>query len=188
MLTVGSGGQLSAALRGSATEASGWDRSADATVRGVTDLDDKGRPEPPLRADETATLLAFLEWQRATLAWKCSGVDAAGLAATVSTSSMSLGGLWKHQALSEDYWFSRQLLGRDAAEPWDSVDWTADPDWEWHSAADDTAEQLRALWEESVERSRAAVAEALDAGGLDGVVRRPPPDVEPASLRGSYAI
>jgi hypothetical protein len=50
----------------------------------MTHLDKQGRPEPPLAADEIATLLGFLEYQRATLAWKCAGLDAAGLGATVA--------------------------------------------------------------------------------------------------------
>jgi hypothetical protein len=37
----------------------------------MTNVDEQGRPEPPLAADETATLLGFLEYQRTTLAWKC---------------------------------------------------------------------------------------------------------------------
>jgi hypothetical protein len=146
-------------------------------------LDEHRRPEPPLQADEEATLVGFLEWQRSTFAWKCAGVDAAGLAGTVGASAMTLGGLLKHMALVEDYWFSEQLLGRDAAPPWDAVDWGADRDWEWHSAAEDTPEQLRALWEERVARSRVALGEALEAGGLGGLVRRPPTGVEPASIR-----
>ena len=102
------------------------------------DVDEHGRPEPPLTADETATLLGFLDYQRATLAWKCSGLDAAGLRATVGASSMTLGGMLKHLALVEDDWFSRWLDGREPAPPWDTVDWDADPDWDWHSAAEDT--------------------------------------------------
>ena len=31
-------------------------------------IDEQGRPEPPMAADETGTLLGFLEFQRATLA------------------------------------------------------------------------------------------------------------------------
>jgi pimeloyl-ACP methyl ester carboxylesterase len=77
------------------------------------DLDEQGRPEPPLAGDETATLLGFLDYQRATLAWKCSGLDAAGLGATVGASSMTLGGLLKHLAYVEDNWFGRWLLGLD---------------------------------------------------------------------------
>ncbi len=65
----------------------------------MTDVDEQGRPEPPLTADETGTVLGFLDYQRATLAWKCAGLDAAGLSATVGPSAMSLGGLLKHLAL-----------------------------------------------------------------------------------------
>lgn len=146
-------------------------------------LDAEGRPEPPLAADEASTLVGFLEWHRATFAWKCAGLEAAGLTETVGASSMTLGGLLKHWARCEDFWFSHQLAGRDTAAPWDSVDWDADPDWEWHSAAEDTPEELRALWQENVERSRVALAEVLEADGLDGVVRRPPPGVQPATVR-----
>src|SRR5207302_2482863 len=117
-------------------------------------LDAQGRPEPPLAADETATLLGFLEYQRATLAWKCGGLDAAGLRATVAASSMTLGGMLKHLALVEDYWFSQRLHGRETVPPWDTADWDADPDWEWHSAAEDAPEQLVAFWQEGVARSR----------------------------------
>jgi uncharacterized damage-inducible protein DinB len=130
-------------------------------------LDEHGRPEPPLAADETATLLGFLEFQRATLAWKCAGLDAAGLRATVGASSMTLGGMLKHLAYVEDLWCSRRLYGRDPAPPWDTVDWKADPDWEWHSAAEDSPEQLVALWQDAVARSRSLVAEALADGGLE---------------------
>ena len=61
---------------------------------------------------------------------------------------MTLGGLLKHLALVEDDYFSRRLHGRDLGAPWDTVDWDADPDWEWRTAADDTPEQLYALWQE----------------------------------------
>jgi uncharacterized damage-inducible protein DinB len=139
----------------------------------MTDVDEQGRPEPPLAADEVATLLGFLDYQRATLAWKCSGLDAAGLNARVAASTMTLGGMLKHMALVEDSWFSRSLHGRDQRQPpFDAVDWKADRDWDWHSAAADSPEQLRALWADAVSRSRALVAEALAGGGLDQLARR----------------
>ena len=146
-------------------------------------LDEQNRPEPPLTGDEITTLVGFLEYQRATLAWKCGGLDAAGLSATVAASSMTLGGLLKHLALVEDDYFSRRLLGRDLGPPWDAVDWDADPDWEWHSAVEDTPEQLMTLWQGAVARSRSAVTEALANGGLDQLGRFTWPDGRAPSLR-----
>jgi Protein of unknown function (DUF664) len=139
----------------------------------VTDLDEQGRPEPPLGAEETATLLGFLDFQRATLGWKCAGLDEAGLRATLSPSSITLGGLLKHMALVEDYWFAWRLHGRDREPLWDTVDWAADRDWEWHSAAEDTREQLHALWHDAVARSRSRVTEALADEGLEQLAKRP---------------
>ena len=149
----------------------------------MTQLDEQGRPEPPLASDESATLLGFLEYQRATLAWKCAGLDAAALRATVAASSMTLGGLLKHLAYVEADWFSRWLHGHDRQPPWDGVDWKADPDWDWHSAAEDTPEQLFTLWQDAVARSRSLVAEALADGGLERLARRTWPDGRAPSLR-----
>jgi uncharacterized damage-inducible protein DinB len=138
--------------------------------------DDRRRPEPPLAGDETATLVGFLAYQRATLAWKCGGVDAAGMRTTVGVSDVTLGGLLKHMAKVEDDWFGRWLLGRPRQAPFDAADWAADPDWDWHSAADDSPEELFALWQAAVDRSVAAVAEVLADGGLG---HRPPRDAWP---------
>jgi uncharacterized damage-inducible protein DinB len=96
---------------------------------------------------------------------------------------MTLGGLLKHLAKVEDGWFSRRLHGRGRSAPWDNVDWEANPDWDWHSAADDTPEQLFALWQSAVERSRALLAEALPRGGLDQLARQGWPDGRSPSLR-----
>ncbi|MBB5791347.1 DinB family protein [Jiangella mangrovi] len=149
----------------------------------MTDLDEYGRPQPPVDGDELATLAGFLDYQRATLAWKCRGVDPAGLTATVGASTMTLGGLLKHLAYVEDDWFVRALFGRERSAPWNTVDWAADNDWDWNSAADDTAEELFALWETAVERSRAGLVEALTHGGLEQPAERTWPDGRSPSLR-----
>ena len=86
--------------------------------------------EPPMAGSEIDTLLGSVERQRATLAWKCGDLDAAGLQATVGASSVTLGGLLKHLALVEEDYFSHRLWGRPFGEPWNEVDWKADRDWE----------------------------------------------------------
>jgi hypothetical protein len=96
---------------------------------------------------------------------------------------MTLGGLLKHLALVEDEYFSHRLLGRDPGPPWDAVDWDADPDWEWHSAAADPPGQLYALWRDAVARSRSAVGGVLAAGGLGQLARWSSPRGETPSLR-----
>jgi uncharacterized damage-inducible protein DinB len=149
----------------------------------MTHVDEQGRPEPPFAGDETATLLGFLDYQRATLAWKCRGLDSAGLSATTAASSMTLGGILKHMACVESGWFWRSLFGRDREPPWDTVDWDADPDWDWHSAADDTPEELFALWQDAIDRSRSRVSDALAEGGLGRLALRPWPDGTAPSLR-----
>ena len=139
--------------------------------------------EPPIAGDETQTLLGSLERQRVTFAWKCGGLDSAGLQATVGTSTVTLGGLLKHLALVEDDYFIRRLQGRELGPPWNAVDWDADPDWEWRTAADDSPEQLMQLWHDAVARSRSAVADALQEGGLDQLARFVWPDGRSPSLR-----
>lgn len=126
----------------------------------------------PVAGNEIESLLGALERNRRTLAWKCTGLDAAGMRATLGPSSVTLGGLLKHLALVEVDSFSRSLLGHGLGSPWDEVDWEASPDWEWQSAADDTPDQLMALWTGAVARSRAAVAETLADGGLDQLAAR----------------
>jgi uncharacterized damage-inducible protein DinB len=149
----------------------------------MTLLDDQGRPEPPLASDETATLVGFLDYQRATFAWKCAGLDEAGLKATVGVSTMTLGGLLKHLAYVEDHWFSHRIWGNKRQAVWNAVDWDADPDWEWHSAAEDSPDQLHALWQDAVSRSRDLLTEALADGGLDQPALRTLPDGRTPSVR-----
>ncbi|GAC1611173.1 MAG: DinB family protein [Mycobacteriales bacterium] len=123
--------------------------------------DEHGRPRPPQDGDEISTLLGFLEAQRATLEWKCQGLNDEQLRVVLPPSSVTLAGLLKHLAYVEDYWFS-EVVGREQTpEPWASADTAADPDWEWTSAADDSADDLRALWGQRVERSRAIVKRQL---------------------------
>ncbi|MEY9993708.1 putative damage-inducible protein DinB [Streptomyces sp. V4I8] len=139
--------------------------------------------EPPVAGSEVDTLIGSLERQRRTLAWKCEGLDEAGLRARLAPSALTLGGLLKHLALVEDEYFTRRLLGVELPRPWDAVDWDAAPDWEWRSAAQDKPEELYALWERAVARSRANLGQVLSEGGVDQLARHTWPDGRAPSVR-----
>ena len=122
------------------------------------------RTDPDLVADE---LTQFLDYHRATLVQKASGLTREQLATTVGASDLTLAGLLNHAALNEDHWFGVVLLGQSPSEPWASAPWADDPDWEFRTALDLEPDELIARYEETCERSRANVARAADGGGLD---------------------
>jgi hypothetical protein len=136
----------------------------------MTMIDREPWPEPPLTGDDATAIVASLERQRATFAWKSGGLGADALRATTASSSLTLGALLKHLALIEDDTFTRRIAGRDMPAPWNAIDWEADPDWDWRSAADDRPEELYALYRDAVTRSRAALEDVLADGGLDRLV------------------
>ncbi|MDO5644199.1 MAG: DinB family protein [Dermabacter sp.] len=146
-------------------------------------IDEQGRPEPPLNAGEWETLTGFLDYQRATFAWKTGRLTATQLAQQLPTSTMTLAGLTKHLAFVEDYWFGRSLMDEPWRAPWDAIDWKAEPDWDWDSAANDTPDALIQLWQGAVERARAAAESAYAIGGLEVTARRAFPDGSAPNLR-----
>ena len=131
-----------------------------------------GRTEPPLVADEATMLLSFLDYFRDTLRRQTEGLDADQLTRRLEPSQLTLGGLLKHLAFVEGFWCRYVLLGEDQAEPWASVDWRADPDWDHHSAAGESPEELRALLDAAVAAADAAVRAALADAGLDTLAVR----------------
>ena len=162
-------------------------------------LDEQGRPEPDLAVGELETLLGFLEFHRATLEWKTRGLTDNQLRLRIASSTMTLGGLLMHMAYVEEHWFVGVVHDRDRESPWSEVDWKATPDWEWDAAHTMTGEAMRAQWNASLDRSRAALSEALDAaaaapaadaaqapartGQLATLAKRLRPSGEPVSLR-----
>lgn len=136
------------------------------------------RTQTPPRADEVTSLRGFLDYHRDTFRMKCSGLSQAQLAQSLPPSEMTLGGMMKHLAIVDQSWLEDDFAGRGLMPPFDTVDWDADRDWEWHTARDDTPEQLLALFDEAVRRSDAVLDEALSPGGagLDGLSVLDPPD------------
>ncbi len=127
------------------------------------------KPRPFSAApDEVEALLGALHRNRRTFAWKTSGLDADAMRRTLGPSVLTLGGLVKHVALVEDHYFTHRLHGRDYPSVWAPM--AEIENWEWTSAADDSPQDLLALWRAAVQRSEAAIDEALAEGGLDRLV------------------
>jgi len=143
-------------------------------------------PEPPVDGNEADTLTGSLDRQRATFAWKTGGLDADGLQRSVGVSTVTLGGLLKHLAMVEDYYFSVRLFGREPAPPFNTIDWDADPAWDWTWAPGDTPDSLYELWQNSVDRSRRSITEALAGGGLDQLMAVTWPDGRAPRLRRTF--
>lgn len=123
--------------------------------------------EPPLAGDEVTALLGSLNRMRTYLLWKCSGLDEAGLRATLGPSTITLGGLLKHLSVVEAISFSWKLHGRRPFAPFEDADWD-DPDWHFRVEEGDTAASLVALFRESVANGQALVDEAIASVGLGG--------------------
>ncbi len=149
----------------------------------MTSIDDQGRPEPPIASDELPTLLGFLDFQRATLEWKCRSLSAADLQKKVASSSITLGGLLKHMAYVENHWFSDWLLGREKLLQWREVDWSKDRDWDWSSAVADSPAQLLKLWHDACALSRSNILSALETGTLGQLAKGTWASGESPSLR-----
>ena len=149
----------------------------------TSNIDDQGRPEPPTSSTEVATLLGFLDFQRATLDWKCRSLTSAEMQKKIAVSTMTLGGILKHMAYVENHWFSDWLFGCKKLSPWREVDWSKDRDWEWNSAAKDTPEKLFEIWHGACDLSRSLVISALATGGVDQLAKRTWQDGNSPSLR-----
>src|ERR1700733_12481306 len=111
--------------------------------------------EPPLTGTEAEQLLAALDRLRATFRYKADGLDVAGLSRRIGSSTLTLGGLLKHLALVEDHQFGAKLTGAPLGLPWSQVDWDAEPDWDFRTAALDPPRTLHGLLDADVALLRA---------------------------------
>ena len=79
------------------------------------------RPEGPLTGPERPMLQAFLDWQRATLLYKCAGLTGEQLARrAIPPSELSLLGLLRHMTKVERIWFRIRFAGEQVDFPFGS--------------------------------------------------------------------
>jgi len=140
------------------------------------DVDDHGRPRPPAAAPERDMLEAFLDFHRATLLWKLSGLSDEELRRPGTPSGVSLLGLVKHLADVEQSWFVEVFAGEAPEFPLWRDD---DPGATWRIEPDESTEHILDIYRRVCERCRDIVAGAA----TEDVVGAPRPGAEHMTLR-----
>ncbi len=120
--------------------------------------------DPPKQSNELETLTAFLDYNRAVIVDKASGLTAEDLNRRLEPSTLTLGGIVHHLALVEHWWFHECFAGSEATEPWNQAPWDDDPDWDFNIAATLEPQIMFDRYERQCHRSREVVtaADSLD--------------------------
>ena len=100
---------------------------------------------------ERESLLGWLDFHRATLAWKCDGLaDDALRLQSMPPSTLSLLGLVRHMAEVERHWFRRVIASETIRHVWSE-------EWDFQAAYDGsgcTREEAFTAWQAEVEMAR----------------------------------
>lgn len=128
----------------------------------MPNLEEKASPaqvkydEIPRTADERETLVAFLEWQRSTLARKCAGLTAEQLRRrSAAPSTLSLLGLVRHLTDVERGWFRRTLAHEDVGDLYATQ---SDPDADFNDIDGADVDETFAAWRSECERASQVIA------------------------------
>jgi uncharacterized damage-inducible protein DinB len=138
------------------------------------------RIDPDPGGSELSLLTQYLDYQRETMLSKTDGLTQPQLVHQHPPSELTLAGLVYHLSLVEETWMEVRFSGLPDREPWATVDWDADPNWEFRTAATFAPEQLRDRYREACERSRQVVSAAA---GPDQLSARALSDGRHFSLR-----
>lgn len=138
------------------------------------------RIDPETTGSELMMLSQYLDYQRETVISKTDGLTSEQLAQTHAPSELTLAGLLFHLSLVEENWMEVRFAGMPDREPWASIDWEADPNWEFRTAADLGPVQLLIRYREACSRSRDIVAKST---GLDQLSAKALRDGRHFSLR-----
>src|SRR5215472_14347707 len=121
------------------------------------------RPEPPSTGDERSMLTVWLDYQRATLLWKCEGLDGTELARRgVPPSGLSLLGIVRHMHFVEWSWFEKVFAATSTPQPF-PTDVDRDSDFNDLHPLEAAADFERFAQQCDVSRSIVAGAPSLDA-------------------------
>ncbi|MEU6647483.1 DinB family protein [Saccharomonospora sp. NPDC046836] len=114
------------------------------------------RPEPPLAGGEREQLTGFLDFLRATVVWKSTGVtEEQARRQLVPSRLTTIAGLLGHLIYMEQYWFCVVLDGRP--DPWREA-LSEDRNAEFRGALEMPMERLIAAYERQCDTSRRIAA------------------------------
>lgn len=144
-------------------------------------MTDSLRTQVPLSGDERAMLDAFLDAQRDTLEWKCSGLTPEQLKdAAIPPSGLTLLGLLRHLTEVEYFWMEGMLLGKGSNLGLYSGQMNpADGERAWTELDSHPVDDVMRNWKTACAASRRNAASLPD---LDAVAAYPWDD-EPVTLR-----
>ena len=104
-----------------------------------------------MAAGERESLRGWLDYHRATLAWKCDGLTDEQLRRNgVASSSLTLVGLVRHKAEVDRHWFRRIITGETIRHVWSE-------EWDFQEAfdvSDADPTQAFAAWGDEVDSAR----------------------------------
>jgi len=119
-------------------------------------MDSQSRTDPPTVADERTLLTGFLDLQRDTLAWKCSGLTDEQLKQrSVEPSSLSLLGLLRHLTEVERGWFVKTIAGEEAPPTYYTEE---NPDGDFDDLDTHSPTEVYEAWQAACARSREITA------------------------------
>ena len=128
------------------------------------------RVDPPLEAGEREMLNAWLDFHRATLAWKCEGLTDEQLRErSAPPSQLSLLGLVRHMAEVERGWFRNRVGGEDLPDIYATEQ---DPDADFNGAQTGDVAEAFATWRAECEAARKAAASSSLEATFAGRSRR----------------
>ncbi|MFD9892328.1 DinB family protein [Amycolatopsis sp. NPDC059027] len=118
--------------------------------------ENEARPEPPLLGDERAQLTGFLDYLRATVVLKASGLsDEQARRSLLPSELTTIAGLVRHLAYVEQYWFRVILSGEP--DTWAAI-LAEDRDADFRLDPDVPLTELVAAYEAECRNSREVVA------------------------------
>jgi uncharacterized damage-inducible protein DinB len=129
-------------------------------------------PYPPKSGTESETLVGYLDYYRAIIIDKASGLSREQANTTLGPSNLTVINLVHHLALVEHLWFHVFFAGGEPLDPWAEI-WDDDPDWEFHHSGEFDPDEILRRYAVEIERSNAIIEatddlDALSVGDRNG--------------------